>query len=58
MDDLLFYDIEVFKYNSMVVFKNIEGETVKVFSSHLDGLGEYLDKGLITKQGFEDLGIL
>lgn len=31
MDDLLFYDIEVFKYNSMVVFKNIEGETVKVF---------------------------
>ena len=49
--DLLFYDIEVFKHNSMVCFKDIEGETVRVFSSHLDGLGEYYEKGLITGAG-------
>lgn len=55
MNDLLFYDIEVFKHNSMVVFKNLEGETVRVFSSSLDGLGEYVDKGLLTGQGFDGL---
>lgn len=55
MKDLYFYDIEVFKYNSLVVFKNFEGETVRVFSSSLDGLGEYIDKGLITGQGFDGL---
>lgn len=55
MKDLYFYDIEVFKYNSLVVFKNIEGETVRVFSSSLDGLGEYIDKGLIKGQGFNGL---
>ena len=51
----LVYDVEVFKYNSMVVFKNLEGETVRVFSSSLDGLGEYIDKGIIKRQGYEDL---
>ena len=51
----LVYDVEVFKYNSMVVFKNLEGETVRVFSSSLDGLGEYIDKGIIKGQGYEDL---
>lgn len=55
MKDLYFYDVEVFKYNSLVVFKNIEGKTVRVFSSSLDGLGEYIDKGLITGQGFDGL---
>ena len=54
-ENYLFYDIEVFKHNSMVVFKNYEGETVRVFSSHLDGLGEYVDKGLIQKSGFDGL---
>ena len=53
--DLLFYDIEVFKHNSMVCFKDIEGETVRVFSSHLDGLGEYYEKGLITGAGYKSL---
>lgn len=51
----LVYDVEVFKYNSMVVFKNLEGETVRVFSSSLDGLGEYIDKGIIKGQGYDDL---
>lgn len=46
-ENYLFYDIEVFKHNSMVVFKDYEGETVKVFSSSLDGLGDYIDKGLV-----------
>lgn len=54
MNDLLFYDIEVFKYNSMVVFKNQSGETVKAFSSSLDGLGEYVDKGVI-ELGYKNL---
>lgn len=54
MSDLYFYDIEVFKYNSMVVFKNQAGETVKVFSSSLDGLGEYVDKGII-EYGYKKL---
>lgn len=54
-EDFLFYDIEVFKYNSMVVFKNYEGETVKVFSSSLDGLGELMDKGIITEEGYSKL---
>lgn len=49
-EDYIFYDIEVFKYNSMIVFKNYEGETVKIFSSSLDGLGEYVDKGLCEYQ--------
>lgn len=51
----LIYDVEVFKYNSMVVFKDLEGKTVRVFSSSLDGLGEYIDKGIIKSQGYEDL---
>lgn len=55
MKDLYFYDVEVFKYNSLVVFKNYEGETVSVFSSSLDGLGEYIDKGLVVGKGFNGL---
>ena len=55
MKDLYFYDVEVFKYNSLVVFKNIDGKTVKIYSSSLDGLGEYIDKGLINSVGFDDL---
>ena len=54
-EDFLFYDIEVFKHNSMVVFKNYEGKTVKVFSSSLDGLGSLIDKGLIKKEGYGGL---
>lgn len=51
----LFYDVEVFKYNSMVVFKNYDGETIRVFSSSLDGLGDYVDKGIIKDVGFSNL---
>ena len=54
-DDYLFFDIEVFKLNSMVVFKDIEEKTVKVFSSTLDGLGSYIDRGVSIEKGFENL---
>jgi len=52
---LYFFDVEVFKYQSCVVFKNLDGETVKIFTNSLDGLGDYIDQGLITEQGFEKL---
>ena len=48
----MFFDTEIFKYNSLVVFKNYEGKTIRVFSSSLDGLGDLYDQGLITEQGF------
>lgn len=39
----------------MVVFKDIEEKTVKVFSSSLDGLDSYIDKGVDTEKGFANL---
>lgn len=53
--DYLVYDVEVFAKNSMVVFKDLEGKTVKVFSSCLDGLGEYIDKGIVDIHGYKNL---
>ena len=55
MDKILAFDVEVFQHNSMVVFKNMEGETVRVFSSSLDGLGEYIDNGVLTHAGYKGL---
>lgn len=52
--DFLFFDIEVFPQNSMVVFKNYEGETVRVFSSSLDGLG-HLWGGIVKEEGYGKL---
>lgn len=37
-DNLLFYDIECFKEDSLVVFKNYEGETVAIFHNDFEGL--------------------
>ena len=45
--DILYYDIEVFEFNNMVVFKNYEGETVKVFTNDLAGLGSIYDRGIV-----------
>ena len=39
----------------MVVFKDMEEKTVKVFSSSLDGLGSYIDKGVSIEKGFKGL---
>ena len=32
-ENLLFYDIEVFKYNSFVVFKDINKKVVRIFNN-------------------------
>lgn len=53
--DHLVYDVEVFAKNSMAVFKDLEGKTVKVFSSSLDGLGEYIDRGIVDLHGYKNL---
>ena len=37
-DNLLFYDIECFKEDSLVVFKNYEGETVSIFHNDFNGI--------------------
>lgn len=39
-ENLLFYDIEVFKYDSLIVFKNINKETVRIFHNDFTGLPE------------------
>lgn len=52
---MLAYDVEVFETQSCVVFKNLEGETVRIFANSLTGLGEYLDSGIIQGLGFEGL---
>lgn len=53
--DYLVYDVEVFAKNSMAVFKDLEGKTVKVFSSSLDGLGEYIDEAIVDTHGYKNL---
>ena len=37
-DNLIFYDIECFKEDSLVVFKDYEGETVAIFHNDFEGL--------------------
>ena len=54
-ENYFFFDIEVFKHNSMVVFKDYDGKTVKVFSSSLNGFGEYIDKGVDLELGYKNL---
>lgn len=51
----LFYDVEVFKHQSCVVFKNEDGETVRIFTNNWHGLGEYIDKGVLTHEGYNGL---
>ena len=47
-DQLLFYDIEVFKHNAFVVIKNINKETVAVFHNDFNGIWEVIkDKTLV-----------
>lgn len=40
--ELLFYDIEVFAHNALVVFKNSEKKLVKVFHNTFTKLGEFI----------------
>lgn len=54
-ENYLFFDIEVFKHNCLVVFKNYDGNTVKIFSNSLNGFGKYIDKGIDVELGFKNL---
>lgn len=42
MKELLFFDIEVFYRNAFVVFKNLEGQTLRVFHNDFTGLDEFI----------------
>nr|WP_278842533.1 DNA polymerase domain-containing protein [Melissococcus plutonius] len=58
MEDYLFYDIEVFKEDSLVVFKNFKKETVKIFHNNFDGILELItDKILVgyNNYGYDDV---
>ena len=47
-NNLLFFDIESFKEDAMVVFKNYEGETVQIFHNEFEGLYDLIkDKTLV-----------
>lgn len=41
-ENFLFYDIEVFRHDTIIVFKNIEGDTVKTFHNDFGGLKELI----------------
>lgn len=50
-DKMYFYDIEVFEYNNMVVFKDIHGNLDKIFTSDKSGLekySEFLEEGYLN----------
>ena len=42
-EDYLFYDIEVFSHNVMVVFKDINKKLIKVFHNNFIKLGEFIE---------------
>ncbi|MBF0714512.1 hypothetical protein HZY83_07465 [Gemella sp. GH3] len=42
-ENLLFYDIEVFKEDSLVIFKNIDKQTVAVFHNDFNGLDKVIE---------------
>lgn len=47
-ENFLFYDIEVFAFDTLVVFKTIDKKTVKVFHNDFEGLEEFItDKVLV-----------
>lgn len=47
-EDLLFYDIEVFKHNSFVVFKDINKNVIKIFHNDFEGTLDLIkDKVLV-----------
>ncbi|MBT2728373.1 hypothetical protein J7E63_15700 [Bacillus sp. ISL-75] len=43
MNDLLFYDIEVFSHNTLVVFKDINKKLIKVFHNNFTKLAEFIE---------------
>lgn len=55
-ENILAFDIEVFQYQSSVVFRNLDGDIVRIFTDNAAGLGEYVDKGYIQEIGYKNLG--
>ena len=43
MEDLLFYDIEVFSHDAMIVFKDIEKNVIRIFHNNFLGLDEFIE---------------
>lgn len=41
-DNLLFYDIEIFKYNALVIFKDINKVIIRSYHNDFKGLGEFV----------------
>lgn len=53
MKDLLFYDIEVFKHDSLVVFLDYEKSVKRIFHNDFVGLAEFIeDKTLVSFNGY------
>lgn len=47
-EDLLFYDIEVFKHNSFVVFKDIDKNEVGLFHNDFNGISELIKNKVLV----------
>ena len=47
-EDLLFYDIEVFKHNSFVVFKDINKKEVGLFHNDFNGISELIKNKVLV----------
>lgn len=46
--DFVFYDIECFAQDSLVVFKDIDGQTIKMYHNNFEGLEDFImDKVLV-----------
>ena len=42
MENLLFYDIEVYKYDAFVVFKDINKNTLRIFHNDFEELRDFI----------------
>lgn len=45
---ILFYDIEIFKEDALVIFKNENKEVVKYFHNNFEGLGEFIEDKVLV----------
>lgn len=52
-ENLLFYDVEVFKHNAFVVFKNINKEVIAIYHNEFEGISETIKDKILV--GFNNL---
>src|SRR5690625_1456973 len=53
LKDLLFYDIEVFKHDSLVVFLDIDKNVLRIFHNDFVGLADFIEgKTLVSFNGY------